>query len=74
MNISGADIEKCQESACKNSECAYNFAKSVPGADIGKCCEGACKDPYWAYYFAKYIFGADKERSRIACKGTKYAF
>ncbi|MFA5760083.1 MAG: hypothetical protein WC942_12140 [Clostridia bacterium] len=37
LNISGANIEKCQEAACKDSYCAYMFARNIPGADIEKC-------------------------------------
>ena len=74
IDVSGANIEKCQEAACKSSYWAYWFAKDIPGADIEKCQEAVCKDPFYAYNFAKYIPGADKEKCREACKGSIYDF
>ena len=61
-NISGADIKKCEEGACKESKWAYYFVLKVSGADIRKCEEAVCKDPKWAYEFARWIPGADRDK------------
>src|SRR5690606_21746559 len=58
-NVNGADIQYCQEHACKDPDNAYTFAKNIPGADIKYCQEHACKNPKNASFFAKNIPGAD---------------
>jgi hypothetical protein len=72
QGCSRADIEKCQEVACKKPWYAYLFARDIPGVDIGKCQEGACKDPYWAYMFSITILDADRDKALEACKDTEW--
>jgi hypothetical protein len=50
LEVPGADIEKCQEAACKDPIYAYRFARDIPGANIEKCQEIAYKNPNWAYW------------------------
>ena len=45
-DVSGADIRKCEEVACKDPHWAYMFALNIPGADIQKCEEAIRKDNY----------------------------
>jgi len=71
-DVTGADIEYCQEHACKDPYYAYYFARYVPGADIEYCQERACKDPEDAYWFARDIPGADLHYCLEACKETEY--
>lgn len=41
-DVTGADIEYCQDRACKDPKYAYYFALYVPEADINYCLK-ACK-------------------------------
>ena len=47
-----ANIEKCQEVACKEPEYAYCFARDIFGANIEKCLI-ACKNTVWYYKLLK---------------------
>ena len=74
--VSGADIARCQEVACKDSyhapRNAYDFALYVKGADITKCQEIACKHPRFAYLFALNIKGSNIKICQKAVKSTEY--
>ena len=73
-DIPGANIEKCQEAACKHPQYAYYFARNIPDANVEKCQKAAFKNPEWAYWFTKLIFWADVEKYREVSKGSKYGF
>jgi len=71
-DVSGENIEYCQEHACKNPYWAYNFALHISEANIKYCQEWACKEPELAYLFAHDIKGADLNYCLEACKGTEW--
>ena len=47
-DITGADIEKCQEGACKIPWWAYCFARHIPEANVEKC-RKACAGTEYAF-------------------------
>jgi hypothetical protein len=64
--------KELEEIACKNSFCAYLFARDVKGANIEYCQEKACKNPWHAYRFACDVQGADLNYCLEACKETEW--
>ena len=74
-NNPNADIEKCQEAACKDPYFACQFVLNIPNADIKKCQEAACKNSIYAYCFARDILKANIiSCQKAACKDPNYAY
>jgi hypothetical protein len=67
--------EETRKIACKDSECAYWYARNIDRCPREDTRTATCKDPGYAYLYAKEIDKCPREDTRKGvCQSPHYAY